>query len=127
PRTLRYHRREASANEGRFVESGQHNEEAAQPGMVRAKRSRWIPLPELDEESGLASRPVRWAARYWNLQYMVGVHALQRSLSRARRVCETRCVGGRRFSARVSRYVAGGAATASHRYAVPQPRQHGCG
>src|ERR1700721_4550027 len=54
--TLRYHRREVSANEGRFVESGQDNEEAAQPGMVRAKRSRRIPLTKLDEESWVGLR-----------------------------------------------------------------------
>src|SRR5271166_1851173 len=103
------------------------NEETAQPGMVRTRRPRWFSLPKLDEEPGLAPRPVRWAPRHRDLQHLVGTDTLQRPLSRARRICETRGVGSRRFSPGISRHVVGWDATTADRHAVSEPCQHGRG
>src|SRR5208283_19277 len=52
----------ANAGQGCKQPKGQNDEEAAQPGMVRARGSRWVRLQELDEKPGLAARPVRWPA-----------------------------------------------------------------
>src|ERR1700741_4801087 len=57
PMILRYDRRELQLNQ--CAVKGQSNDKTTQPGVVRTKRSRWFPVPQLDEESGLAPGSLR--------------------------------------------------------------------
>ena len=95
--------------------------------MVRTPGPGRFQLPQLDEKSGLAPRPVRGPAGHRHLQHLVGADALQRSLPRTRRVRQARRMAGRRLSPGVSRHVAGRDPASPHGDAVSQPGQHGRG
>src|SRR5581483_8329565 len=99
------------------------NEETAQSGMVWAGRTGWLSLPQLDEEPGLAPRPVRGQACDRDLQHLVGADAVQRALPRAGGIRETRGVGGGRLSPGVSGDVAGRDPASADGHALPQPGQ----
>src|SRR5215471_20754930 len=78
------------------------HEKTPQSGMVWTRRPRRLSLSQLDEESGLAPRPVRRTPGDWNLQHLVRTHALQRAFSRVGGIRKARRLGGRRLSPRVS-------------------------
>src|SRR5215813_9204728 len=93
---------------------GKIDEETTKPRMVCAARQDGFHVSELDQESGLAARPVQWTPGNRDLQYVVRADAVQRAFSRNRGLGEEGCVGGRRISAGVPGDVAGRSAAAAN-------------
>src|SRR4051812_44759445 len=71
----------------------------AKPPVVRRWRQTGVLLPQLAQGPWDAARHVRRSPSDWHLQHLVGTHALQQLISRARRTRQAWCLRGRWFSA----------------------------